>query len=300
MYTTPLSKVLSKAKDIDHHLYADDTQVWNSLTLNTFENSLSNLQNTLVSVQDWMQENKLKLNPDKTEFLLIGNKCHRNKLLSKFPINLLGNSIFPAPKARNLGVFFDEDFNFQIHINSNVKSCNYYIREIKRIRKYLDRDVAVSVANALVSSRIDYCNSLLFGVPAKYIQKLQRVQNTLARVVTCSSRYTSASSLLKELHWLPVRSRIQFKINLITFKTIHFNKPSSLSKLLSTRNLPINLRSNNAITLNPGPFSKSFGTQAFAVYAPKLWNDLPIHVRNANTTLSFRKSLKTHYFTNPP
>ena len=300
MYTTPLSKVLSKPKDIDHHLYADDTQVWNSLTLNTFENSLSNLQNTLISVQDWMYQNKLKLNPDKTEFLLIGNKCHRNKLLSKFPINLLGNSISPAPKARNLGVYFDEDFNFQNHINSIVKSCNYYIREIKRIRKYLDRDVAVSVANALVSSRIDYCNSLLYGVPAKYILKLQRVQNTLARVVTCSSRYTSASTLLRELHWLPVRSRIQFKINLITFKTLHFNKPASLSKLLSTRNLPINLRSNNAITLNPGPISKSFGTRAFAVYAPKLWNDLPIHVRNANTTLSFRKALKTHYFTNPP
>ena len=77
MYTTPLSSVLSKTKDIKHHLYADDTQVYNSFNMSSYDDSIQNRQNSLVSVQDWMYNNKLKLNPDKTQFLLIGNKCHR-------------------------------------------------------------------------------------------------------------------------------------------------------------------------------------------------------------------------------
>ena len=101
-----------------------------------------------------------KLNPDKTEFLLIGNKCHRKNATSSFPMDILGNQISPTPTARKLGVIFD----FIPHINSIVKSCNYHMRLIRRIRKHLDRDTAISVANAIVGSRIDYCNSLLYGV----------------------------------------------------------------------------------------------------------------------------------------
>ena len=146
-----------------------------------------------------MYSNKLKLNPDKTEFMLIGNKRHRQKFDSKLPLELTGSKLSPAPTARNLGVIFDQDFNFQNHINNIVKNCFYHKRDLRRIRKHLDIDTAIALANALVSSRIDYCNSLLYSVPILHIQKLQRVQNALARVVTNSSRYTSASQLLEQL-----------------------------------------------------------------------------------------------------
>ena len=114
-----------------------------------------------------MYENKLKLNPDKTEFLLIGNKCHRKDFLPSFPIDILGNNISPIPSARNLGVIFDKEFSFVCHINSLVKSSHYHMREFRRIRKHLDRDTAIYVANAIVGGRIDYCNSLLYGVHKK-------------------------------------------------------------------------------------------------------------------------------------
>ena len=107
-----------------------------------------------------MYSNKLKLNPDKTEFMLIGSKRHRQKFDSKFPLNLIGSKLSPTPTARNLGVIFDQDFNFQNHINSVVKNCFYHMRDLRRIRKHLDIDTATALANALVSSRIDYCNSL--------------------------------------------------------------------------------------------------------------------------------------------
>ena len=176
MYTTPLSSVLSKAKDIKHHLYADDTQVHNSFNTSSFK--------------DWMYNKKLKLKSDKTEFLVIGQKCHRKSFNSSFPIDILGNNISPTPTARNLGVIFDSDINFIHQINSIIKSCNYPMREFKSIRKHLDQDTAISVANAIVGSHIDYCNSLLFVVPNTHVKKLQSIQNYLARIVTQTPRYT--------------------------------------------------------------------------------------------------------------
>ena len=193
-----------------------------------------------------MHKNKLKLNPDKTEFLLIGNKCHRKNFTSSFPIDILGNQISPTPTARNLGVIFDSDFNFIPHINSIVKSCNYHMRQFRRIRKHLDRDTAISVANAIVGSRIDYCNSLLYGVHNTYVKKLQRLQNSLACIVTQAPLYTihpvtkahvytSITETVRKLHWLPVWSRIHFKINLITFKAIAHQQPPSLWNILEVR-----------------------------------------------------------------
>jgi len=301
MYTTPLSSVLTNSNSISHNLYADDTQVHTSFTSATFHPQIQTLQNTLTSVQDWMFENKLKLNPDKTEFLLIGNSIQRAKVSHHFPISLMGNNISPSPSAKNLGVTFDEDFNFQRHINSTVKACNYHIREFRRIRKHLDMDVATSMANALVSSRLDYCNSLLYGLPNKYIKKLQLVQNTLARIVcNAPKKYTSCTKLLKNLHWLPIRSRIQFKISVLTYKALKFGNPPSLAKHLIIRDVSHNLRSTSAITLMPGPICRGKGNLAFSSSAPKVWNLLPAHVRNATSVNTFRKSLKTHFFTYPP
>ena len=131
MYTTPLSSVLTKFSNLNHHLYADDTQVFNSFTTSNCNINLTNLQNSLLSAQNWMYSNKLKLNPDKTEFMLIGNKRHRQKFDSKFPLELIGSKLSPAPTARNLGVIFDQDFNFQNHINNIVKNCFYHMRDLR-------------------------------------------------------------------------------------------------------------------------------------------------------------------------
>ena len=300
MYTTPLSKVISKTQGINHHLYADDTQVYNFFTKRNCDNSFKNLQNCLGNVQDWMFSNKLKLNPDKTEFLIIGNKSQRAKFSSKFPISLLDNDILPAPSARNLGVTFDSDFNFISHINSIVKSCNYHLRDFRRIRKHLDQDTATALGNALISSRLDYCNSLLFGAPSTYIKKLQRIQNSLARIITQSSGYASASKLLESLHWLPVKSRIHFKVSLLCYKAVQFEQPPSLAKFFTARDTPYDIRSVTETSVDHPPTVKKYGDRAFSFYAPSLWNKLPQEVRESPSVDSFRKRLKTYYFNHPP
>ena len=301
LYTSPLSELIKKCESLKHHLYADDTQIYTSFNTSNMNSKMSDLQSTLISVQDWMFANKLKLNPDKTEFMLLGNKAQQNKVAPSFPIDILGNSIVPAAKAKNLGVTFDPALNYSLHINNIVKVCNYFIKDIRRIRKHLDMDTAIALANALVSSRLDYCNALLCGIPKKYLNKLQRVQNSLARVVTKTSRFTSSAPLLAKLHWLPVTSRIDFKLACITYKAIHKNQPPSLSESIVIRSSNKNTRNNDHLLLQHPPVGKNnYGCRAFSFTAPSIWNKIPLHIRMAPSILSFRKHLKTFYFKNPP
>ena len=115
LYTTPLSSLVS-GHAIPHHLYADDSQLYVSFSSGDSAAALNGLQLCLASVQSWMSTNKLKLNPDKTEFLLIGNQRQQSKYLSMFPIELLGVETYPAKSACNLGVIFDKNFNFHSNV----------------------------------------------------------------------------------------------------------------------------------------------------------------------------------------
>ena len=198
LYTTPLSSMIFEHA-IPHHLYADDSQLYVSFASGNSAAALTGLQSCLASVHSWISTNKLKLNPDRTEFLLNRNERQRSKYLSMFPIELLGVKTNPAKSTRNLSVIFVV-----------CNSCFYHMRDLRRIRRHLDPDSAKLLATALVSSHLDYCNSLLYGIADIDLTRLQRVQNQLARLVTKSLSYTRSISLLRSLHWLPVRFRILF------------------------------------------------------------------------------------------
>ena len=126
----------------------------------------------------------------------------------------LGNSIVePADAARNLGIVLNSTMSLTGHVNSICKSSYRFIRDIRRIKRYVPMSAKISLENALVSSRLDYCNSLLTGINKSNIGllKLQRVQNSLARAVTNISKCEYITPVLKSLHWLPVQQRIRFK-----------------------------------------------------------------------------------------
>ena len=156
-----------------------------------------------------MSGNKLKLNPDEMEFLLIGHEWQRSKYLSMFPVDLLGVKTTSAKAARNLGVIFDSNFSFRSHVSAVCRSCCYHIRDLRHICRYLTFASAKLLAHA--SSCLDYCNLLLFGIADKEIVQFQHIQNSLAHVVTKKPPLTHSIPLLRSLHWLPIKFRIEFK-----------------------------------------------------------------------------------------
>ena len=190
------------------------------------------LSSDLMGVSAWIPGSKLKLSPSKTEFLLIGTKLQREFFLNNFPCLLLGQDTNPSTSAKNLGVLFDSSLNFRKHISQTCRACFYHIRDLRRIRKSLSLDLAKQIAVALVSSKLDYCNSLFHNMPEKDIARLQRVQNCLARVVTNAPRFSRSVPILKQLHRLPVKFRLHFKICALSFRTLKENQPAYLDDSL--------------------------------------------------------------------
>jgi hypothetical protein len=158
--------------------------------------------------------------------------------------------------------------------------------------------MAKSVACALVGSRLDYANSILHGVTQRNIRRLQRVQNSLARIVIGTSlpHATSSISLLCHLHWLPIEYRIKFKLATITFNTLHSSEPAYLRSLLNFHTPARSLRSSDTNLLHVPLVRSAFGSRSFSVASPIIWNSLPPNLRTSSSIHTFRRHLKAHFF----
>ena len=304
LFTTPLSQVIKKYKAVQYHFYADDTQLYIRLSPQNCSSSLDSLKSCLSDVHTWMMENGLKLNPDKTEFILLGSKIQRNSIASILPVNILDNDLYPSDVVRNLGVLFDSNLSFTNHVNSIVKSCFVSLRDLRRVRRHLSVDTTVIAANALVSSRLDYCNSLFRSFSDKNFKKLQCIQNTLACIVVGSSKYSHITPVLKSLHWLPVRQRVVFKTAVLVYKFFNTGQPKYFSPHLSLYSSTAKTRRSDPVKLYlKTPFyvrsihkSKRHFDNSFSSDAPRLWNGLPDDIRTAPSISTFRKKLKTYLF----
>ena len=187
LYTIPLGHVIRKYIEVKYHFYADDTQLFIHLSPDDSLKSFNHLKSCLNDIQVWMSDIKLKLKPDKTEFIVFDAIDRYKWLTDSFPVNILGNCLSPTDVVHNLGVLFDAKFCFTNHINSVIKSCFISLRDLHRIRRFLSIDTTVVIANALVSSCLDYCNYLFHSLSSHNTTRLQYVQNALPQFVTGAS-----------------------------------------------------------------------------------------------------------------
>ena len=200
---------------MEFHFYADDSQIYFSFDSSSCCLSVvSHIQGCLSDISSWMSLNKLKLNGDKTELLIIGSQFRPTLLFPPVALDD-GSVILPSKYARNIGVTFDSILNFEHHITDICKSCYFNIRNIYRIIKCLSTEHTKILVNAFVTSRLDNCNSLLYGLPRCLLHKLQLVQNCAARKILGGCKFDHITPLLRELHWLPIEHRITFKLLLI-------------------------------------------------------------------------------------
>lgn len=271
--------------------YADDNNASQSFALH-FQYDVINFQLPALmdKIKIWMHSHFLKINPDKTEIIVF----LPNSLKEKSTINgafLDGDCIRFSHVVKNLGFKLDRLLSMESQVNSIVSHCYKLIGDVARIRDLLSDTDAVSLMHAIVSSRVDYCNSLFCGIENKLISKLQKVQNAAARLISKRRKHESVRDVLKELHWLPVQQRIIFKVLLLTFKILNGMAPENLSSLISVRHA-------DALILNNVYFNSVNGRRTFAYIAPRYWNALPLHVRSSRSIDVFKRSTKSILFQN--
>jgi len=201
------------------------------------------------------------------------------------------------PVITNLGIKIDSDFKFAKQMNAVVKSCFYHLRLLAKVKLFLSFNSFEQAIHAFISSRLDYCNALYTGINQNALSRLQLVQNSAARLLTGTKKCTHTTPILASLHWLPVRFRIDFKILLFVFKAVNGLAPTYIADLIQIYAPARSLRSESQFQLAvPKTRLKTRGDRAFSVVGPKLWNSLPLHVRNASTVESFKSRLKTHFY----
>ncbi|XP_032378159.1 uncharacterized protein LOC116693354 [Etheostoma spectabile] len=234
----------------------------------------STLTTCLEEVKAWLQQNFLQLNSSKTEAILIGTP-HQVRSSTITSINLSGQNIPLSTSATNLGVKMDSHLAFEAHIKHLCKTSFFHLRNIAKLRPTLTPADAEKLVHAFVSSRLDYCNALLTGIPEKSLQKLQYILNSAARILLRVRKHDHITPILKSLHWLPVSLRIEYKVSLLSHQCIHGEAPPYLKELLTPQTSTRTLRSASGYLLKP-PRTKlrTMGDRAFCSAAPRLWNAL--------------------------
>ena len=235
----------------------------------------------------------LKLNEDKTQIIVFGNPFFRQSLSINGLFAHTGNCIRFSEHVKYLGVCLDNSLNFNVHVNNITSSCYIFIRKIASIRKYISQSNCETLVHAFITSRLDMCNVLFFGMSEKNINKLQKIQNAAIRVIFSLKKRDHVSDLLLSLHWLTVRQRISFKVLIIVFKCLHCLAPVPLRNLIS-------IRDRITMQLDVSTFfpSSMLGRRAFSFYAPRQWNALPVPLRQIQSLDTFKAKLKHHIFNN--
>ena len=294
IYVSPIVDIIA-AHGVQFHQYADDTQLYLAIQS---EEDLARLEKCTLAVRDWFTENGMLLNPDKSEVLLVASQRKVKKVEPGSGVSVAGTKIAYSETLKSLGVTLDQSLTFDQHVQGVVKASNYHIRALRHIRPMLDREVANTIACSIVSTRLDYCNSLLYGTKVSNIKKLQRVQNSLARVVACSNLRDHITPVLKELHWLPVKQRIEYKVALVTHKILATGQPPYLAELVSAyKPGRPGLRSATKCQLTiPTGLGTTAGQRTFTSAAEDVWKHLPLHIKSAKCLTIFKTRLKTELF----
>ncbi|KAF7246934.1 Transmembrane protease serine 12 [Varanus komodoensis] len=227
IYMKLLGEVIRRC-GLRNHQYADDTQLYLSFSTNPGE-AVAVLNRCLAEVMGWMRANKLKLNPDKTEVLLVGGSG-----FGEGELNLVLNGVaLPLrDKVRSLGVLLVPELSLEAQVTAVARSAFFQLRLIHQLRPYLEYDCLATVTHALVTSRLDFCNALYVGLPLKTVRILQLVQNRAARLLTGTGRYVHMTPVLCQLHWLPIEVQVQFKVLVMTYKAPNGLGPGYLKERL--------------------------------------------------------------------
>jgi hypothetical protein len=294
MFSKPIGEIC-KRHNMLYHCYADDSQVYLVIEpIDSWTDISMRLEPCIADISTWMKINLLKLNQDNTELIILAPK-HRVKELGNCQLVPDRTIVTDVTCVKNLGVYLDKSLSMEQHIAAVSKSCFNQIRNIGTIRSYITDSACKTLVCSLIASRLDYGNALLYGVNASALAKLQRVQNTAARLIARRKKYDHITPVLIELHWLPVKFRCEYKLLVYVLKSLHGIAPVYLQNLLTVYKPTRSLRPEHSMRIQITRVkTKSYGIRRFDMAASTLWNNLPGDLRVLDSVDIFKSIMKTH------
>ena len=272
--------------------FADDSNGRKQFALTFQFNVLTrDIIECLNEIVQWSNDHFMKINPDKTEILLLCPNSLNKEIIIRGVI-YEEQCIRFSTEVKNVGVWLDKNLRLDKHINQSTSHCYKILKDIGRISKCLERCHLEKLVHAVISSRIDYCNSLFMNMNKEILRKFQKVQNSAAKLILGKRKRDSASLSLKELHWLNVEARVTFKVLLLVYKILNGLCPQNMGLQYKG----FNGRSEDFLLLQTPNFKTAYGKRVFAYHASRLWNALPMKVRAEENIEVFKKSVKTILF----
>ena len=296
LYIMPLSAIID-SHSIIHHSYADDFQLHMSAPPDRISELLHSMQSCISDVKAWATA---KLNDSKTELMLVTSK--RSKHLHNLPTSTsIGNAQIPFKQSvKNLGFTFDCHLKMIAHVSNIARTCYFELRRLASIRRFLTSTATATLVSAFVLSRIDYCNTLLFGSTHDVTSHLQRILNYAARVILRLPMSSSITIHLKSLHWLPVKVRSTYKIACLCYYCHSSTAPSYVTEMLHKKPLHTRNTRSSSYTMpllnRPAHSKATLGDRSFSFASSSVWYSIPNDIRCAPSLSSFKSRLKTYLF----
>ena len=216
MYLVPLGDIV-RSHGVTFHAYADDCQVYIAFSRENVSMTKYKMETLLAEIKQWMSTNMLKLNDSKTEIMAVGGP-RRN--LTELQSLTVGNEEVDVTKCvRLLGVDFDSHLTLKQHVRNTAKNCFYMLKNMFKIRRCINETAAKAIVHTMITSKLDYCNAILYGLPESTLRQFTRVQNLSARFISRHGKHEHITPVLKQFHWLPICQRIHYKVLILIFKS---------------------------------------------------------------------------------
>ena len=299
MYTKPLSAIID-SHSIIHHSFADDFQLQMSAPPDRISELLHSTQSCINDVKAWATANMLKLNDNKTELMLVTYK--RTKHLHSLPASITkGNAQIPYKQSvKTLDFTLDCHLAMNAHVSNIARTCYFELRRLASISRFLTSTATATLVSAFALSRIDYCNSMMFGSTHDVTSHLQRIQNYAARVILCLPKSSSITIHLKSLHWFHVKVRSTYKIACLCYHCHSSTAPSYVTDMLHEKPLHTRNTCSSSCTMplltRPALSKATLGDHSFSFASSSVLNSIPNDVWCAQSLSSFKSRLKTYLF----
>ena len=285
---------IAKKIDLNVHVFADDIQLYGACSPSQVNLLSSRMSACVAALDSWLKTNSLHLNALKTNLMWIGTR-QRLDQIDRRPIPVGAHFIHPASSLRCHGFTIDSTLSLSPHVSKILSSCFGTLRQLRSVRRSITRPLAISLVTSLVFPKLEYCLSVLSGLPDCQSTRLQSVINAAARFVDKLSLSSHISSSLQNLQWPPVKSRIDLRLLLMAYKCLHGLAPAYLSELLiPVRHLPgrSNLRSSTANALEvPRLRLRTTSRKSFSAAAARAWNQLPPSISSADSLRLFKAAV---------